>query len=104
MTVFQIDITEPAEHDLQSIINYISKELQNPSAAKTLLVKIVENVDHLKTFPKRFPLVNDIILANQGVRKATIENYLVFYTVSESNKRVTIIRILYAKRNWEDLL
>lgn len=99
MTVFQVVITEPAEHDLQAIIDYVSKELQNPLAAQTLLAKISNNVHHLKTLPKRFPLVNDIILANQGIRKAIVDRYLIFYTVSESNKRVTIIRILYAKRN-----
>ena len=104
MTVFQVVITEPAEHDLQAIIVYISKKLQNPLAAKTLLEKISNNVYHLKTLPNRFPLVNDLILANQGIRKTTVNNSLIFYTMSESIKRVTIIRILYAKRNWEGLL
>lgn len=104
MTVFQVVITEPAEHDLQSIIDYVSKELQNPSAAQSFLNKISNSLHYLKTLPKRFPLVNDIILANQGIRKTTVDNYLIFYSVSESLKRITIIRILYAKRNWKALL
>lgn len=104
MTVFQVFITEPAEHDIHAIVNYVSKELQNPLAAQDLLNKISHNINHLKTFPNRFPLVNDIILANQGIRKATVDHYLIFYTVSETLKHVTIIRILYAKRNWRDLL
>lgn len=104
MTVFRVLITEPAEHDLHAIINYVSRELQNPLAAQTLLNKISHNINHLTTLPNRFPLVNDIILANQGIRKSTVDSYLIFYTVSESTKRVTIIRILYAKRNWKALL
>jgi len=55
MTVFQVFITEPAEHDLQSIIDYVAKELQNPSAAQSFLNKISNNLQHLKTLPKRFP-------------------------------------------------
>lgn len=78
MIVFQLVITEPAEHDLHTIINYVSKKLQNPLAAKELLNKISHNLNHLKTFPNRFPLVNDIILANRGIRKATIDNYIIF--------------------------
>lgn len=104
MMIFQVVITEPAEHDLQKIIDYISNELQNPYAAIDLLNKISHHVHDLETLPKRFPLVDDIILANQGIRKATVHNYLIFYTISESVKQVTIIRILYAKRNWKDLL
>ena len=78
MTVFQVVITEPAEHDLQSIIVYVSKELQNPSAAQSFLNKVSNNLHHLKTLPKRFPLVNDIILANQGIQKTTVDHYLIF--------------------------
>jgi len=46
----------------------------------------------------------DNILANQGIRKITVDNYIVFYNVSDTNKCVTIIRILYGKRNWKDVL
>lgn len=72
MTVFQVVITEHAEHDVQSIIDYVSKELQNPSATQSYLNKVSNNLHHLKTLPKRFPLVNDIILAHQGIQKKLI--------------------------------
>lgn len=104
MITYQIVITEPAENDLQFIINYISKELQNPFAAKNLLDKVVENINHLKILPGRFSLVNDIILANRGIRKLTVDNYIIFFIVSETNRYVTIIRILYGKRHWQHLL
>lgn len=54
MITYQTVITEPAESDLQSIINYISMELQNPLAARNLLVKIADSINLLKTLPKRF--------------------------------------------------
>ncbi|HLQ98620.1 MAG TPA: type II toxin-antitoxin system RelE/ParE family toxin [Candidatus Dormibacteraeota bacterium] len=104
MTAFQVIITEPAEQDLHTVINYISKELHNPLAAKKLLRNIKLKVELLKTYPKRFPLVRDKVLALKNIRKIPIDHYLIFYTVDESTKQVTIVRILYAKRNWIDLL
>lgn len=104
MTPYEIVITEPAESDLNNIIDYISVDLQNPLAAKKLLSKIVRQINDLQSLPKRFPLVMDNILANQGIRKITVDNYIVFYNVSDTNKCVTIIRILYGKRNWKDVL
>jgi toxin ParE1/3/4 len=33
-----------------------------------------------------------------------VENYIVFYVVSEEDDMITIIRISYGRRNWEHLL
>src|SRR5699024_11323138 len=73
MTAFQVIITEPAEQDLHMVINYISKELHNPLAAKKLLRNIKLKVELLKTYPKRFPLVRDKVLALKNIRKIPID-------------------------------
>ncbi|RAV15535.1 type II toxin-antitoxin system RelE/ParE family toxin [Paenibacillus contaminans] len=52
----------------------------------------------------RSSLVRDERLARQGIRGLLVDSYIVFYTVSEKEKTVTIIRILYGKRNWNSLL
>ena len=40
----------------------------------------------------------------QGYRPLYVENYIVFYVVVEESKRVDILRVLYARRNWVDFL
>jgi len=54
MTVLQVVITEPAKHDLQTIIVYISKNLQNTLAAKTLLEKNFLRCTRPKNIAKPF--------------------------------------------------
>lgn len=37
-------------------------------------------------------------------RKPLVENYMMLYWVSETEKRVTIARVVYARRNYAKLL
>lgn len=101
---YNIVITEPAERDLQGIAEYIANELLEPTTARKLVTKIAEAVFQLEQMPFRNSLVRDERLARQGIRGLLVDSYIVFYTVSEKEKTVTIIRILYGKRNWNSLL
>jgi len=101
---YNIVITEPAERDLQGIAEYIANELLEPTTARKMVTKIAEAVFQLEQMPFRNSLVRDERLARQGIRCLLADSYIVFYTVSEKEKTVTIIRILYGKRNWNSLL
>ena len=37
-------------------------------------------------------------------RNLPVKNYLVFYTVDEEQKTVEIYRVLYAKRDWKNII
>lgn len=104
MSRYCIEITEPAENDLNDIAIYIAKELLEPSIAKKIVNKIGEAIFTLDELPLRFTLVADERLASQGIRKIIIDNYIVFYIVEEDRKIVTVLRILYGKRDWVSLL
>ncbi|WP_339061426.1 type II toxin-antitoxin system RelE/ParE family toxin [Tepidibacillus marianensis] len=104
MNKYKIEITETAEKDLFEISSYIANELLEPNTAKKVLKKIAESIFQLEEIPLRNPLVKDERLALQGIRKMLIDHFIVFYVVNEERKIVTIIRILYSKRNWHDLL
>lgn len=54
--------------------------------------------------PLRNVLVADDILSYKCIGKIMVDNYIVFYIVNEESKTVTIIRILYGRRNWINLL
>lgn len=104
MSRYNIEITEPAERDLFEIANYIGKELLEPSIAAKVVNKIAESVFQLEEMPLRNALVTDERFAQLGFRKVVVDNFIVFYIVSEKRKIVTIIRILYGKRDWINLL
>ncbi len=104
MNKFEIKITESAEKDLFEIGNYIAKELLELEIARKNVYEIGQAILSLEEMPLRNKLVDDERLALQGVRKILINNYIVFYIVTEEDKIVTIIRILYGKRNWVNLI
>lgn len=54
--------------------------------------------------PYRNALLADERLSHLGLRKIIIDNYIVFYIVSDKTKMVTIIRMLYNRRIWINLL
>ncbi|MDO9535742.1 MAG: type II toxin-antitoxin system RelE/ParE family toxin [Bacillota bacterium] len=104
MKRYEVFMTEPAVDDLQEITRYISKELKEPAIAQKLVAKIKDAVMGLAEVSSRHALMFDERLAAQGIRKLPLENYIVFYVISEKNMAVTVVRILYGRRDWEHLL
>ncbi|MCR4436452.1 MAG: type II toxin-antitoxin system RelE/ParE family toxin [Clostridiales bacterium] len=104
MSKYNIEITEPAEKDLYEIGQYIAKELLEPVIAKKVVEKIGKAILKLEELFLRNALVTDERLALRGIRKIMVDNYIVFYIVTEEHKTLTIVRILYRRRDWINLI
>jgi toxin ParE1/3/4 len=104
MKRYRILMTEPAAEDLLKIAEYIARELREPATAQKLVGKIKEAVMSLVEMPTRYATVAGERLATQGIRKLPLENYIVFYVISEKDGTVTVVRILHGRRDWEHLL
>lgn len=102
--MFVLKFTELAEDDLISILKYITEILKAPLAAKNLLVEIEDQTKLLKTNPFSYALVFDEYLYSKGIRSILVKNYNIFYIVKEEEQIVSILRILYARRDWNQLL
>ena len=61
-----------------------------------------EETPSLSNMPERCPKPKDLALAAKGYRYLAVGNYLVFYVIVGSV--VQIRRILYAKRDYKQLL
>lgn len=101
--VFKYRFTEKAGRELEKILEYISEDLCNPSAATAFAKKVFENIDTLCAFPDRGALVENEFVADKSVRRLVIDNYLLYYKSDESAKRVDILRIVYGKMNLETI-
>jgi len=104
MNKYFVEVTDTAQSDLKEIVSYISIELKNPISAKRLLTKFKDNILSLEEMPKRQNLVNDEVLSSRGIRRLLVDNYMIFYVVDDSKNKVTVIRTLYARRDWESLI
>ena len=93
-----------ATSDLRGILRYIQETLKEPAIAKRVYLSIRDKINNLDQMPESFPLVRDDTLAQRGIRWILAENYLVFFVVDSSMKRVNIIRVLHSRRDWQNLL
>ena len=72
--MYKIIMTNPAANDLTNAVLYIADELDNKSAAIDLMNEAESLIHSLSDMPGRFPIVNDNILAQQGIRMMKIKH------------------------------
>ena len=54
--------------------------------------------------PEGHPLVGDELLGRMGIRITYFDNYNIFYYYDMQNDVVYIIRVLYNKADWQNIL
>jgi toxin ParE1/3/4 len=101
---YTIKVTPIAFEDLDEIYGYISNELYNEGAADNTMQKIEASIMRLKDFPFSCSFVMDELLKDKGYRKLIVENYIVFYLVREGERQVVVMRVLYGRQKYQDLI
>jgi plasmid stabilization system protein ParE len=101
---YSINITDLAEEDILATARYISYVLKNPIAANNLLDEIERHEAILEDTPYIYPFVHDEYLSEKGLRYVKIKNLLMFYSIDEENKIVHVVRFLYGRRDWKNIL
>ena len=104
MAEFDISIEETAESDLRGIVRYIAETLKEPLAANRIYSSVKKQISTLCHMPCRYPLVKDEKFAARGLRMMPTENYLVFYVANEAKNEVDVLRVIYNRREWQNLL
>ena len=101
---YKVELTEPAVLDLEEIMQYLSGTLREPNAAKNLLRAIQQELDALHQMPERHPMIPEDILPETAIRRLFVKNYTVFFTVNSATATVSVLRILYSRRDWKHRL
>lgn len=104
MKEYKVFIEAAAEKDLFGALLYISATLKQPATAKRIYTEIENQISSLQTIPTRQKIMEEEPYAAQGVRRLYVENYMVFYVVDDGKKEVHVFRILYNRREWQNLL
>ena len=101
---YEVEITKAAEQDIEEIFTYISEKLYNSTSAMRMVELLDKNIKALADSPEGYPLVKDDYLRSIGIRFIPIKNYIVFYTFDKTQSKVCVVRVLYGKRNWKEIL
>lgn len=104
MDKHRVVITEKAIKDIMEISEYISITLLDDEAAKKLAEKMEIAIKSLADMPKRYALLKDKELSLKGIRRIIVGNYIIFYICSNKDLLISVIRVLYNKRDWENII
>ena len=101
---YNLVITKPAEKDLADILQYVSKDLSAPKAASDLLDDILKCYDNISLNPLMYALCDNDRLKSKEYRKAVVKNYIMLYRVDEEKQTIYIMRFIYGRRDYINLL
>lgn len=104
MTEYSVLIGRQAERDILEAVTYIQEILFQPEFARRIYKAIKTQINMLSEMPQRFAVIAEEPYRSMGMRKASAENYLIFYLVNEKEKTVSIVRVLHNRREWTNLL
>ena len=99
---YSLSLTRQAREDIIDIGDHIAYTLLSPGTALSFVEGLEGAIATLKNMPRRYALVDDEVLAAQGVRCMPYKDHYVFYRVSDTD--VAILRVGYKRRNWKSLL
>ena len=102
--MYKLEILPIAIEDFENIIHYISYNLSNVSAAKKQRDLFLKNLDNIIKFPYGCDVYKTEKTLTLKYRAYKVKNYLIFYTIDENEKIVTIVRVLYKKMNVNNIL
>ena len=97
--IWNIDYAESARQDLRDIREYISDTLFEPVTAAKQVNRIMDATDSLEHMPMRHRLYDNEPWLSQGLRIMPVDNYVVLYLPDESKYIVTVIRVMYGRRD-----
>lgn len=102
--MYRISFLPIAKKDIDDIIYYISHNLKNITASKKLRDLFMSSIDDILKFPYGGSVYQSIGILKNEYRSHRIKNFLMFYTINEEEKLITIVRVLYRKMDISNIL
>ena len=99
--IYDVQSTGQARHDLKQVYKYIAETLMEPVIAENQYTRIENAVYSLDQMPERFRQYEKEPWRSRNLRVMTVNNYVVFYTVDNEKRVVTVIRIMHGRMNTE---
>jgi toxin ParE1/3/4 len=101
---YSVIYSQEAMDDLREIYLYIAFTLKVPDTAEKQVNRIRKEIRSLDFMPSRYSLVDWEPWKSIGMHKVPVDNFEVYYTVSDSDSVVTVIRIFYGGRDIKNII
>ena len=104
MKKYTIEISETAKQDLENIISYLRYDLSEDIIADKYKILFKQELKKLEDVAGSMPILEEELTGHKSIRKINVRNYIIFYTIDESNNKVFVVRIGHAFMDWEKYL
>ncbi len=101
---YTIFVAKRATADMESIFQYISTEFNSENSARNTIIKIREKIEIIGKNPFAYAVIDNPMNIKKFYRRAVVQNYIIYYRVNPQVDRIDILRVLYNKRNFMNLL
>lgn len=101
---FHVEYSPEALDDLRAIYSYIAFHLKERETASRQTGRIRREIRALSEMPERYAPVDWEPWASMGMRKLSVDNYVVYYLVEPAKRLVSIVRIFYGGRDIENIV
>ena len=99
---YKIIITPTAQREMIKIYEYIMDELYNIKASYNLMNLVEDAILELKFQPYVYAKIEKIDELDREYRRITIKNYVILYTIDETENVVYIAHMYYIRKNYLD--
>lgn len=96
---YEVFTTEQAATDLRAIFEYIAYDLLAGQNALNQLDRLEQAILSLDEMPERYHLYDKEPWKERNLRIMPVDGYLVFYIPRSEEKTVTVIRVMYGRRD-----
>lgn len=102
--MYRLEFLPIAKEDIDEIIFYVSNNLKNKSAARKLANSFIKCANDILKFPYGISVFKQSRKLDNEYRCFKVNNFLMFYTINEKEHIITIVRVLYSKMDFSNIL
>ena len=95
---FAVLITDAARTDLEEILEYLSENLSNPSAAIRFLDELEKTLSVISAFPQSGKLLENPLVQKKDIRTTMAGKYVLYYCPDHAGRKNVILRVVYGAR------
>jgi plasmid stabilization system protein ParE len=93
-------VYEDAVIDFEQIVHYITYKLKYPEGPIRLIELFEKKLNSIVSFPYAYPVIDDAKLEINGLRKCSLDNYLIIYNINEELEQAEVVRIMYQREDF----
>lgn len=99
---YKVKLTQEFMDEFEEICEYVSNKLKNSDVSNRLREKVMYNILLLEKSTRMFVEIEKTDRMERQYRRIAIKNYVILYTIDDSERIVYVAHIYYGGRNYID--